>query len=368
MRIANQIETRSKERSNSVKDLVVTRSSNDSQTAIVRQEAIHLELADELKADLEEYLQKNTVSIGKPIANTQIYILDKYGNLVPQGITGEIYVGGDGLAQGYLNMPELTKQRFIFNPFAKNNQKSDEAEDRLYKTGDLARWLPNGNIEFLGRIDNQVKIRGFRIELGEIEAVLTQHPNVSETVVIAREDIPGDRRLVAYIVSQQEQPNSSELRSFLQERLPNYMVPSAFVFLDTMPLNPNGKLDRRALPAPDESSIQSATNFVPPSNPTEEILATIWSEVLGIEKLVFTIASCELGGHSLLATTVVSRINQAFAVELTIRHIFETPTIASLSLAVTQSQSEHTEDEDIADLLAELEGLTDEEVQQLLAQ
>jgi acyl carrier protein len=275
-------------------------------------------------------------------------------------VPGELHIGGDGLARGYLNRPELTAAKFIKNPFGKS--------DKLYKTGDLVRYLPDGNIEFLGRIDHQVKIRGFRIELGEIETVLTQHPSLRETVVIAREDLPGDKRLVAYVVPQQQQPHSSELRSFVQERLPNYMVPSAFVFLDALPLTPNGKVDHRALPAPDASSSQLDTEFVPPSNPTEELLATIWAEVLGVERVGIHDNFFELGGHSLLATRVISQSNQAFSVELSLRHIFETPTVAGLAVAVTQSQFEQTEDEDLAHLLAELEGLSDEEVQQLLVQ
>jgi amino acid adenylation domain-containing protein len=309
------------------------------------------------------------IVIGRGIANTKFYLIDtnSYQNngaieLVPVGVAGELLIGGAGLARGYLNRPELTEEKFIPDPF------SNQSDARLYRTGDLARYLPDGKIELIGRIDNQVKIRGFRIELGEIEAVLAQHSAIREIAVIVREDIPGDKRLVAYVVPQQEQPHSSDLRSFLQERLPNYMVPSAFVFLDTMPLTPNGKVDRRALPAPDASSLQLDAEFVPPSNPTEELLATIWAEVLGVERVGIHDNFFELGGHSLLATQVISQLNQAFSVELSLLHIFETPTVAGLAVGVTQSQFEHTEDEDIAHLLAELEGLSDEEVQQLLVQ
>ena len=317
---------------------------------------------------VERVEPETPILIGRAIANTKFYTIDTNSyqssgavELVPVGVPGELLIGGDGLARGYLNRQELTDEKFIPDPF------SDGDDARLYRTGDLARYLPNGKIELIGRIDNQVKIRGFRIELGEIEAVLARHPDLGETAVIVREDTPGDRYLVAYVVPHSEL-QSSELRSFLQERLPNYMVPSAFVFLDTMPLTPNSKVNRRALLALD-LPIQSDTNFVPPSNPTQETLATIWSEVLGIEKIGIEDRFFELGGHSLLATTVIARLNQAFGTELTIRHIFEAPTIAGLSLAITtQSQMEHTEDEDISDLLAELEGLTDEEVQQLLAQ
>ena len=315
------------------------------------------------------------ILIGRAIANTKFYTIDtnSYQNdgaieLVPVGVPGELLIGGVGLARGYLNRPELTDEKFISTPIPPQSPLSKGGwGDRLYRTGDLARYLPDGKIELIGRIDNQVKIRGFRIELGEIEAVLAQHPNIRETAVIAREDVLGDKRLEAYVVTQQEQLNSSELRSFLGELLPNYMVPSAFVFLDTMPLTPNGKINRRALPAPDESSIQLGTNFVTPRNPTEEILVAIWADVLGVEGVGIHDNFFELGGHSLLATTVVSRLNQALAAELTIRHIFETPTIVGLSSAITQSQFEYTDDEYIADLLAELEELTDEEARQLLA-
>ena len=302
------------------------------------------------------------IPIGRPLPHILTYILDQYQQPVPIGVPGELHIGGESLARGYLNLPELTADKFISDPFNK------ESETLLYKTGDLARYLPDGNIEFIGRVDNQVKIRGFRIELGEIETVLAQHPSIREAVVIVREVTPGDKRLVTYIISQQEQLHSSDLRSFLEERLPNYMVPSGFVFLDTMPLTPNGKVDRDALPTPDTSSFLLETNFVPPRNPTEKVLSTIWADVLGKKQVGIHDNFFELGGHSLLATRVISKLNQAFSVELSLRNIFETPTIADLAIAITQSQFEHTEDEEIAELLTDLEGLSDEEVQQLLAQ
>jgi len=221
-----------------------------------------------------------SVSIGRPIANMQVYILDSYLQPVPIGVVGELYIGGTGLARGYLNRPELTAEKFIPNPF------SGDPSSRLYRTGDFARYLPYGNIEFLGRIDNQVKIRGFRIELGEIESVLGTHPGVRETVVLAREDSPGDKRLVAYVVAAPAFfPSASELRSFLKQKLPEYMVPSAFVFLDALPLTPNGKLDRNALPAPDLSRPELEQGFVAPRTPLEEIIAQIWAEVLKVEKV-----------------------------------------------------------------------------------
>ncbi|MBW4560438.1 MAG: amino acid adenylation domain-containing protein [Mojavia pulchra JT2-VF2] len=272
--------------------------------------------------------------IGRPIANTQIYILNEDLQPVPVGEPGELHIGGIGLARGYLNLPELTDKKFISNPF------SNEPGARLYKTGDLARYLPDGNIEFLGRIDHQVKIRGFRIELGEIETTLSQHPVVKQAVVIAREDIAGDKRLVAYIVlNSQPAPTINEWRSFLKQTLPDYMVPSSFVILEDLPLTPNGKVDRRALPAPDAYSILLDTNFVPPSNRTEEILAGIWSKVLGVEQVGIHDNFFELGGHSLLATQVISRIRQALTVNISLRSLFENPTVAGLAVIIDQHQS-----------------------------
>ena len=276
-----------------------------------------------------------SIPIGHPIANTQIYLLDAQMQPVPIGVTGELYIGGDGLARGYLNRPELTAQRFIPNPF------SDKPGARLYKTGDLARYLPDGNIEYLGRIDHQVKIRGFRIEMGEIEAVLACHPAVRETVVIAREDVLGDKRLVAYLVPNQEElaPTISDLRCFLKEKLPDYMVPSTFVMLPALPLTPNGKVDRRALPAPDSSRKELQDKFVAPSTSTEEILAAIWAEVLGLQQVGINHNFFELGGHSLLATSVISRIREAFSIELPLCYVFEAPTIASLSKVIETARS-----------------------------
>ncbi|MDZ8087685.1 MAG: amino acid adenylation domain-containing protein [Nostoc sp. DedQUE12b] len=267
--------------------------------------------------------------IGRPITNAEIHILDDNLQPVPVGESGELHIGGIGLARGYLNRPELTTEKFIFNPF------SSEPGARLYKTGDLARYLSDGNIEFLGRIDHQVKIRGFRIELGEIEAILAQHPALTQTLVIAREDVSGDKRLVAYIVASPEQILSqAELRRFLEARLPEYMVPAFFVFLDTLPLNPNGKIDRRALPAPDTSDIKLSTNFVPPQNSIEIVLAGIWAKVLCLEQVGIHDNFFELGGHSLLATQVMSRVRQAFQIEIPLQLLFENPTIATLAQAM----------------------------------
>ncbi|WP_248277581.1 non-ribosomal peptide synthetase [Brasilonema sp. UFV-L1] len=268
--------------------------------------------------------------IGRPITNAEIYILDEDLQPTAVGEPGELHIGGMGLARGYLNRPELTDEKFIPNPL------STYPGTRLYKTGDLARYLPDGNIEFLGRIDDQVKIRGFRVELGEIEAKLSEHPALKQSLVMAREDVPQDKRLVAYVVVNLEQipPSQSELRRFLQDKLPHYMVPQAFVFLDAMPLNPNGKVDRQSLPAPQTSYISHLNNFVAPRNPTQQVLAAIWSQVLGIKQIGIQDNFFELGGHSLLATQVISRIRQGFGVEIPLQLLFENPTIALLASAI----------------------------------
>lgn len=267
------------------------------------------------------------VPIGRPIANTQLFVLDRYLQPTPIGVPGQLYIGGDGLARGYLNRPELTAEKFIPHPF------SAEPGARLYQTGDLARYRPDGQLEFLGRLDHQVKIRGFRIELGEIEAALGQHPTVREAVVLAREDVPGQKRLVAYVVSKGETPGSyvADLRHFLQTRLPDYMIPSAFVWLKTLPLTSNGKVDRRALPAPTQIRLELATANVAPRSPLEQTLVAIWSDILGLSSIGIDDDFFELGGHSLLATQLISRLRDAFQVELPLRYIFEARTIASLA-------------------------------------
>ncbi len=272
--------------------------------------------------------------IGRPISNTQIYILDSNLQPVPVGIPGELHIGGAGLARGYLNRPELTQEKFIPNPF------SNYSDSRLYKTGDLARYLPDGNIEYLGRIDNQVKIRGFRIELGEIETILTQNPQVQSSVIIAREDTPGNKRLVAYIVPEKEAtPTPNEMRQCLKEKLPEYMIPSAFVILESLPLTPNGKIDRRALPAP-EQNYERTDKFILPRNPIEEILVTIWSEVLKVKQVSINDNFFELGGHSLLATQLISRIRSNFSIEIPLRSLFAAPTIEELGQQIQQLQQQ----------------------------
>jgi amino acid adenylation domain-containing protein len=267
------------------------------------------------------------VPIGRPIANTQIYVLDWHLQPVPVGVPGELHIGGVGLARGYRNRPELTAEKFIPNLFG------NEPGARLYKTGDLARYLPDGNIEFLGRLDHQVKIRGFRIELGEIESVLNQHPQVKTCAVLARED--RDMRLVAYVVAHDSLAlNPSELRDFVKRKLPEYMLPSAFVMMDMLPITPNGKLDRKALPAPEDSRPDLAALYVAPRTPTEEILAGIWAEVLGIERVGVEDNFFELGGHSLFAMQAVSRVRRALSIDLPLRELFTAPTIAGQAACI----------------------------------
>ena len=282
---------------------------------------------------------QKTIPIGRPIANIQIYLLDQHFNPVPVGVTGEVHIGGVGVGRGYLNRPELTALKFIPNPF------SDQPNARLYKTGDLARYLPNGEIEYIGRIDNQVKLRGFRIELGEIEAVLANHPAVEQTVVLDQEDTHGNKRLVAYVVaSPQYQPSEKQvseivpqLRHFLQEKLPDYMVPSAFVTLEALPLTPNGKVDRRSLAASGLTQVESEEILVARSTPVEEILAGIWAEILDLDQVGIHDNFFELGGHSLLATRVISQIQKVFKLKLPLHRLFDSPTVAKLATEIEKA-------------------------------
>ena len=278
--------------------------------------------------NLSELRLENTQGqqiIGTPFDNVQTYILDSFLQPVPIGVPGELHIGGMGLARGYLHHPDLTDAKFIAHPFKQS--------ERIYKTGDLARYLPNGNIEFLGRIDNQVKIRGFRIELGEIETLLITHPQISEAVVIDSDDIPGSKRLVAYIVETSSGTSlpQSQLRSFLKEKLPDYMIPSAFVVLDALPLTPNGKVDRRNLPKPDQNRPDSAANYVAPQTDVERTIATVWEEVLHLENIGIHDNFFEIGGHSLLATQIISRLRQILQMDLSVRTLFTAPTIASFA-------------------------------------
>jgi non-ribosomal peptide synthetase component F len=277
------------------------------------------------------------VTLGRPIANTQMYILDLHLNPVPIGVAGELHIGGDGLALGYLNRTDLTAEKFIGNPF------SNEPGARLYKTGDLVRYLPDGNIEFLGRIDHQVKIRGYRIELGEIEAVLAQHRSIKESVVMARDDSLGGQRLVAYVVADAASfPSVIELRGFLQQKLPEYMVPAAFVFLDSLPLTPNGKLDRRTLPAPGKGRPKLDGTYSPPETPIEELLTEIWAEVLTLDQVGVHDNFFALGGDSLRATQIITRLRNVLNKELCLSDIFSNATIAELADSLTQRAAKAT--------------------------
>jgi glutamate-1-semialdehyde-2,1-aminomutase len=308
-------------------------------------------------------MNQSIIPIGRPIANTTIYLLDEQQQPVPIGVAGEIYIGGAGVARGYLNRPELTAEKFIPNPF------SNSPQARLYRTGDLGRYLADGNVEYIGRIDNQVKLRGFRIELGEIESVLALHPAVQETVVIAQEDLLGSKRLVAYVVAKQTSPipNSQELRHFLKEKFPDYMVPSVFVMIESLPLTPNGKIDRQVLPAPDPSQIISEASFVPPQTATEKTLARLWAELLGLEQVGIYDNFFELGGHSLIATQIASRLREVLSIELPLRSIFDNGTIAELSKLVLDKQLEKAESDTLEQILTEVNELSQDKVKQQLA-
>ncbi|HEX2188555.1 MAG TPA: condensation domain-containing protein, partial [Longimicrobiaceae bacterium] len=274
------------------------------------------------RADLSSYSSRS-MPPGRPIANASIYVLDGAGEPVPVGVTGELYLGGAGVTRGYRRLPGQTAERFLPDPFGRTPGA------RLYRTGDLGRWLPDGTIEFMGRGDAQVKVRGFRIELGEIEARLAEHAAVHEVVVVARarEGEAGDPRLVAYYTG--DQAGAAALRAHLAERLPEYMVPAAFVHMDALPVNPNGKLDRKALPEPEYAPAEET--YVAPRTPVEEVLAGIWAEVLGVERLGVHDEFFSMGGHSLLATRVVSRVREVFGVELPLRALFEGPTVAEMA-------------------------------------
>lgn len=278
--------------------------------------------------------RSNIVPLGRPLANTQIYLLDNYYQPVPLGVPGEIYIGGDSVARGYINQPELTAERFIPHSF----------NSRLYKTGDLARYLPDGNLEFLGRIDDQVKLHGFRIELGEIEAILRQHPQVREVVAVVRENYPGKKLLVAYIVPEEQIANlkSFELRDFVKQKLPEYMVPSQFISLKALPLTANGKIDRKSLPAPEAIKPELQASFVAPLTPAEVALAKIWAQLLGLEQVSIHDNFFELGGDSIISIQAIAKANQV-GLRLTPKQIFEHQTIAKLALVadtISKTESE----------------------------
>jgi acyl-CoA synthetase (AMP-forming)/AMP-acid ligase II len=316
--------------------------------------------------------QKASQIIGRPLGNVKLRVCDDQGRLLPIGAPGEILIGGEGVVRGYLNRPELTAERFIADQFSK------EGNGRVYKTGDIGRYLPDGEIEYLGRKDHQVKIRGYRIELGEIEAVLLEHEGVREAVVAAREEEAGDKRLVAYLVAETEQYalTSSQLRSYLKERLPDYMIPASFVMLERMPLTPNGKIDRRSLPEPKGSRPDLEKGFVAPSNHIEEKLARIWSDLLGVAQVGIHDNFFYLGGHSLVATQLISRIQKSFHLKLPLRYLFDKPTIAELAVLISQTLGDQSTPQTIPikridqldddQLLATIDQLSDSAVVSLL--
>ncbi|HSE19640.1 MAG TPA: amino acid adenylation domain-containing protein [Pyrinomonadaceae bacterium] len=299
-------------------------------------------------------LGQTRVPVGRPVANTQIYVLDRQLEPVPVGIIHEVYIGGDGLARGYLNHPELTAERFVPNPF------SAKPGARLYKTGDLARFLPDGNLEYAGRNDFQVKIRGYRIELGEIESVLAQHPDVRDAVVSARS------QLTAYVVlNDAGTASAKQLKEFLRERLPEQMVPVSFVVLDTLPLTTTGKVDRKALPV-DQTGVANEEDYVAPRTALEQVLAKIFAEILSVERVGANDSFFDLGGHSLLATQLVSRVREAFDLEVPLRKLFERPSVAGLAAVVPEDEVKRESMERTAELLLKVANLSDEEVDELL--
>ncbi|MEJ8322499.1 non-ribosomal peptide synthetase, partial [Kosakonia sacchari] len=301
-----------------------------------------------------------SIPIGKPIANTQIYLLDKHGQPVPLGICGELYIAGDSVARGYLNRPELTAERFLPDPFTPGQ--------RMYRTGDLGRWLPDGNIAFLGRNDFQVKLRGFRIELGEIEASLAACDGVRDAVVIAREETPGDKRLVAYLLAEAgHTPEPARLRQQLAQSLAEYMLPAAFVTLESFPLTPNGKLDRRALPAPDRAAAVTRGNDAPVGE-VEKTLAAIWCELLGLSQVGRHDNFFELGGHSLMAVQLISRIQSEFFIEVSISTLFLSPTLLAQAEAIFSAQLDALAGDEIAAIQHELDEMLPEELAKMISE
>jgi amino acid adenylation domain-containing protein len=302
------------------------------------------------------------IPIGQPLSNTEVWVLDQQSRMVPVGVPGELCIGGDGLARGYIGRPELTAEKFVPHPYSRH------LGARLYRTGDLVRYREDGNIEFLKRMDQQVKVRGFRVELGEIESTLNQYRAVMESIVVDRKDSSGDIRLIAYFVPEDGvEPTSLELLTFLQEKLPSYMLPSAFMAIKEIPLTPNGKVDRRALPAPEQIEVSTA-GFIAPRTEMEQLVAEIWCEILGITQVGADSNFFDLGGHSLLATRVMNRIRERCGVELPLRVLFEFPTVVSLAAKLDDARPKETELSRILDILVNMENISEEEVTTLLAQ
>jgi acyl carrier protein len=300
-----------------------------------------------------------TVPIGGPIAETDIYLLDGEQRLVPIETEGEIYVGGAGVGLGYLNQPELTAEKFVPNPF------SPTPGTRLYRTGDVARFRADGEMEFVSRRDDQVKIRGIRIELGEVRSILSQHPDVRQSAVVAVGDHSGGKRLVAYVAPRAAGTvAAADLRSFLKQKLPDYMIPATFVIMDALPLTPSGKINRQGLPAADYAAEES---FVAPRSPVEEGLAAIWAEVLGLERIGVRDDFFELGGHSLAVSQIISRIDERFNLQLPLKSLFDAPTVEEMAVLVAEFQAKKAGAENLESMLAELESLSDEEAEKLVS-
>ena len=306
------------------------------------------------------YRNWHRMPMGRALANTKLYVVDAALQLVPLGMAGELCIGGDGVARGYLHRPELTATAFIPDPF------SIEPGARLYRTGDLVRYLHDGQLQFLGRVDDQVKLRGVRIELGEIEATLRRHPAVREAVAVVREFAVGDPRLVIYAVVDME-VDQAALREYLRGKLPEYLLPSAFVLLEKLPLLPSGKVNKNALPAPEITRHAVAEAYVAPRTAMEEMIADIWAELLGVTRVGVYDNFFELGGHSLLAARIIVRVRDKFAVDVPLRDMFDTPTVAGLALAVMERQSEMLHLSETKNVLAELQSLSEEEAQSLVA-
>ena len=306
--------------------------------------------------------KRGIVPIGRPIANTEIYLLDERRQVVPVGVRGELYIGGAGLARGYYESAGMTAERFVPHPFSRRGG------ERLYRTGDVARYLEGGEIEYLGRLDHQVKMRGFRIELGEIEAAVCALPGVREAVLEVRAGAETEKRLVAYVVCEEGMEVSlSQLRNQLKERLPDYMVPAAFVSLPRMPLTRNGKVDRRALPEPEAlKGSGGREGHAEPRTPVEELLCGIWAEVLGVKDVGIHDNFFELGGHSLLATRVVSRVKERFGIEFELRNLFVSPTVATLAALVEKSLIGQAATDEVAAALEQMDQLSDEDIKALL--
>jgi amino acid adenylation domain-containing protein len=309
--------------------------------------------------DLANWKTGEPLPIGTPIRGASVYVLDRAMKPVPIEVPGELYIGGEGVARGYLNRAELTAQKFVDSPFGSG---------KLYRTGDLVRYLPDGNLEFLGRVDNQVKVRGFRIELEEIEQAIKSCADIDDAVVTARKDSLGDYRLCAYLVFNDASRSVSELRSSLKRLLPPHMMPATFTVLPSLPLMPNGKVDRQALPAPDSDRPEVEEPFLAPRTPTEEVVARVWCNALKLDRVGVVDNFFELGGHSLLAARVFSDLQKKFAVDLNLVDIFTAPTVAELAEMIYQRETEQQQRDDLFSLLSELDQLTDDEAQRRLAE